>query len=59
MKFLRITTIILFAATLLFLAACLFTDWNDDLFLPLALFFSAAGNLLNLLAVRAGKENNA
>lgn len=36
------------------LAVCLFTDWNDRLFLPLALFLAAAGNLINIL--RLGKE---
>ncbi|MGN1027699.1 MAG: hypothetical protein ACI4P4_15000 [Faecousia sp.] len=57
MKLLRISALVLCGAALLSLAACLFTDRNDGLFLPLALGLCAAGNLLNLLAVRAGKEN--
>ena len=55
MKLTRILALIFCGAALLSLAVCLFTDQNDNLFLPLALGFCAAGNLLNLLAVRAGK----
>ena len=41
-------------AALVCLAVCLFTDWNDGLFLPLALCLAAAGNLISIL--RLGKE---
>lgn len=42
-------------AALLCLAVCLFTDWNDELFLPLALCLCVAGNLINVLRFGKGK----
>ena len=49
---------ILCLAALISVTICIFTDWNDNLFLPLALGLSVAGNLLNVLILRKqGKEN--
>lgn len=31
-----------------FLVLCIFTDWNDDIFLPLALLCVCIGNCLSL-----------
>ncbi|MCI5484648.1 MAG: hypothetical protein MR426_06240 [Clostridiales bacterium] len=54
MKMKYIAGMLLCLAALVCLAVCLFTDWNDGLFLPLALCLAAAGNLINIL--RLGKE---
>ena len=55
MKTLRVAALVLCAAALAAIAVCIFTDWNDDLFLPIGLAASAAGNILNILYSR--KEN--
>lgn len=52
MKLLNIAALALCLASLAALAVCIFTDWNDGLCLPLGLFLSAAGNLLNFLSGR-------
>lgn len=54
MKMKYIAGMLLCLAALVCLAVCLFTDWNDGLFLPLALCLAVAGNLINIL--RLGKE---
>ena len=54
MKMKYIAGMLLCLAALVCLAVCLFTDWNDGRFLPLALCLAAAGNLINIL--RLGKE---
>ena len=56
MKILRIAALLLCLLALGAVALCVFTDWNDALFLPLAHALSAAGNLLNVMCNR---ENNA
>ena len=56
MKFLRIAALAFCLAALAVIAICIFTDWNDDLFLPLGLALSAAGNIMNILYNR--KENS-
>ena len=55
MKMLKIAAPILCLAAVGAIAICILTDWNDGLFLPLALILSAVGNLLNFLCVR--KQN--
>ena len=58
MKIDHIIAMILCLAELISVTICIFTDWNDNLFLPLALGLSVAGNLLNVLILRKqGKEN--
>lgn len=58
MKIEHIIAMILCLAALISVTICIFTDWNDNLFLPLALGLSVAGNLLNVLILRKqGKEN--
>lgn len=52
MKLLNIAALALCLASLAALAVCIITDWNDGLCLPLGLFLSAAGNLLNFLSGR-------
>ena len=54
MKIEYLVGMLLCLAALVCLAVCLFTDWNDGLFLHLALCLAAAGNLINIL--RLGKE---
>ena len=49
MKILRIAALTFCLAALAAITVCIFTDWNDDLFLPLGLALSAAGNILNIL----------
>ena len=52
MKVLRIVALVSCIFALAAIAICLCTDWNDEMFLYLALVLSAAGNLLNLLCNR-------
>ena len=61
MKILRIAALAFCLAALAAIAVCIFTDWNDGLFLPLGLALSAAGNILNILYNRKenGKKENA
>ncbi|MGN0799232.1 MAG: hypothetical protein ACI4NU_02245 [Christensenellales bacterium] len=61
MKILRIAALAFCTAALAAIAVCIFTDWNDDLFLPLGLALSAAGNILNILYNRKeiGEKENA
>ena len=55
MKIMRRIALILGIAACVAVAVCLLTDWNDDVFLPLSLFLSAAANVLNILAARREK----
>lgn len=60
MSTLRFTALVCCLAGTAAIAVCIFTDWNDALFLPLALALSAAGNLLNVLRIRkegSGRKN--
>ena len=52
MKLLKAVSLILTLAVLVVLAALILPDWNDAVFLPLALSLSAAANLLHLLFIR-------
>ncbi|MDD6032915.1 MAG: hypothetical protein PUC47_05435 [Oscillospiraceae bacterium] len=52
MKLLKAVSLTLTLAALAVLTALIFTDWNDAVFLPLALGPSAAANLLHLLFIR-------
>ena len=59
MSFLRITALVLCLASLAAAAVCIFTDWNDGVYLPLALCLRAVGNALHILSARrrkTGKE---
>ena len=56
MKLLRIAALGLCLAALAAILLCIFTDWNDSLFLPLGLCLSVVGNGLNLLANRRHKD---
>ena len=58
MKMKYIAGMLLCLAALVCLAVCLFTDWNDGLFLPLALCLAAAGNLINILRLEKEKKEN-
>lgn len=55
MNFLRMTALVLCFAALVAVAICIFTDWNDGLFLPLGLCLSVAANIFHTLADRHGK----
>lgn len=55
MKIMMIATLAFCLSALAAIAVCIFTDWNDDLFLPLGLALSAAGSIMNNLYSR--KEN--
>ena len=55
MKPLRIIVLFLGLSACAALSVYFLTDWNDHLFLPLALFLSAAANGLNYLAVKREK----
>ena len=50
MKLLRIAALVLCLAALGALSVCIFTDWKDELYLPLALCLGMAGNGINVLS---------
>ena len=54
MKSLKIISLILCVAALGAVAICIFTDWNDGLYLPLALCLSAVGNGINVFSDNRG-----
>ncbi|MCI6956856.1 MAG: hypothetical protein SPI15_10905 [Candidatus Faecousia sp.] len=59
MKLLRFAALVLCLAALGALAVCIFTDWNDELYLPLALCLGMAGNGINVLSAsrkKGGRE---
>ncbi|MDD6966587.1 MAG: hypothetical protein PUK18_03655 [Firmicutes bacterium] len=56
MKLKHLIGMILCLAALASVTICMFTDWNDGLFLPLALGLSVAGNLCNVLPIKWGKN---
>lgn len=56
MKGKHIIGLLLCLAALASVTICIFTDWNDRLFLPLGLGLSVAGNLCNVLPVGLGKD---
>lgn len=47
--------LILMVAALICIGLCIFTDYNDRLFLPLGLGLCATGNLLNIYFLRNRK----
>ena len=49
MNILRIASLAFLLAALGAIAFCVFTDWNDGLYLPLSLTLSAVGHILNIL----------
>lgn len=51
----RIVALMLCLMALASIAACIFTQWNDDLFLALGLALISAGNLLGILDGRRDK----
>ena len=51
MKPIRAIMLIIFTAALAFIAVCIFTDWNDELFLTIGLVLSAIGNIINILYI--------
>ena len=59
MKFLRISAMVFLGASLVPIAICIFTDRNDDLFLPMGLTVSAVGQILNMLYNRRAKRERA
>lgn len=62
MNALRIFSLFLSLAALAAIVLCVFTDWNDGLYLPLALVLVTAANALNVLDSRrdrAGKKEDA
>ena len=54
MKILKIISLILCVAALGAVAICIFTDWNDGLYLPLALCLGAVGNGINVFSDNRG-----
>ena len=52
MSMFRILALICCLAALAAILICALTNWNDELFPPLALGLSAAGNIFNLLCNR-------
>ena len=56
MKLKYLLGILLCMAGLVTVSICILTDWDDQLFLPLALCFSVAGNLCNVLRFGRGKD---
>ena len=56
MKLLKIISVILCVAALGAVAICIFTDWNDWLYLSLALGLSACGNFINFFSDRHAKN---
>lgn len=55
MKLLKFASLVILIASFGALAVCLFTDWNDKLYLPMATCLCLAGNWLNLLSERKGR----
>ena len=51
----RIVALMLSLMALASIAACVFTQWNDDLFLALGLALISVGNLLGILDGRRDK----
>ena len=51
----RIVALMLCLMALAAIAACVFTQWNDDLFLALGLTLSSVGILLDILYSRKDK----
>lgn len=56
MKSIKIIALVLELAALAVIAVCIFTDWNDELYLPLGLCLSLIGNILCILSVRWDKS---
>ena len=54
MKMLKISALVFCLASLAAIAVCIFTDWNDGLYLPLALCLSAVGNGINVFSDNRG-----
>ena len=50
MRFAKITALVFCLASLAAIAVCIFTDWNDGLYLPLALCLGAVGNGINVFS---------
>ena len=56
MRFAKITALVFCLASLAAIAVCIFTDWNDWLYLSLALGLSACGNFINFFSDRRAKN---
>lgn len=56
MKILRIIALFFCIASLAAVAVCIFTDWNDGLYVLLALVLSIGGNAVNILSDLRGKD---
>ena len=54
MKPLKISALVFCLASLAAIAVCIFTDWNDGLYLPLALCLGAVGNGINVFSDNRG-----
>lgn len=54
MRFTKITALVFCLASLAAIAVCIFTDWNDGLYLPLALCLGAVGNGINVFSDNRG-----
>lgn len=55
MKMLKISALVFCLASLAAIAVCIFTDWNDGLYLPLALCLGVVGNGINVFSDNHGK----
>ena len=56
MKIFRVAALILCLSSLAAVTVCIFTDWNDEVYLPLALCLGTLGNAFHILSFKRGRE---
>ena len=56
MKIFRMAALIFCLSSLAAITVCIFTDWNDRVYLPLALCLGAVGNAFHILSFKREKE---